>query len=152
MNPFGMFANHILVAALSAWFIAQSGKVPIHYLNTGQWDWKILLYIRPGGMPSAHAALVSAAAHGVGLYIGYNTAAFAVAFILAMIVIYDAIGVRFHSGRHAKFINILTGTLQFGHPLRSEPLREVLGHTPREALAGALLGVGVAQFVWFIWR
>jgi len=69
------------------------------------------LYIRPGGMPSAHAAMVSAAAHGVGLYIGYNTAAFATAFILALIVIYDAINVRFHSGRHARSINILTGTL-----------------------------------------
>jgi hypothetical protein len=152
MNPFGMFVNHILVVALSAWFIAQCGKVLIYYLKTRKWDWSILYYIRPGGMPSAHAAMVSAAAHGVGLYIGYNTAAFAVAFILAMIVIYDAIGVRFHSGRHARSINILTGTLHYGHPLRNEPLREVLGHTPREALAGLLLGVAVAQVVWFVWR
>jgi acid phosphatase family membrane protein YuiD len=103
-------------------------------------------------MPSAHAAMVSAAAHGVGLYIGYNTAAFAIAFILALIVIYDAIGVRFHSGRHARSINILTGILHYGHPLRSEPLQEVLGHTPREAMTGALLGVSIAQAVWFIWR
>lgn len=152
MNPFGMFTNNILVAALSAWLIAQSSKVPIHYLKTRKWDWSIFLYIRPGGMPSAHAAMVSAAAHGIGLYIGYNTAAFATAFILALIVIYDAINVRFHSGRHARSINILTSTLHFGHPLRNKPLREVLGHTPREALVGALLGVSIAQAVWFIWR
>ena len=145
MKLLGMFSNNVLVAALSAWWIAQSAKVPLHYLKTRKWDWFLLIRLRPGGMPSAHSALVAAAAHAVGLYIGYNTPTFAMAFILAIIVIYDAVGVRLQAGHHARIINIM-------NPLRREPFQEVLGHTPREAFAGVLLGIVTAQFVWFVWR
>ena len=145
MNLLGVFSNNILVAALSAWWIAQSAKVPLHYLKTHKWDWSLLFRLLPGGMPSAHSALVTAAAHAVGLYIGYNTPTFATAFVLAVIVIYDARGVWLQAGKHARIINLMT-------PERYEPLQEVLGHTPSEAFFGVVVGIATAQLVWFIWR
>ena len=145
MNPLGVFSNNILVAALSAWWLSQSAKVPLTYFKTRRWDWSLLFRISPGGMPSAHSAMVAAAAHAVGLYIGYNTATFATAFVLAVIVIYDARGVRLQAGKHARIINLMT-------PERDEPLQEVIGHTPKEAFVGVLVGIATAQFVWFVRR
>ncbi len=145
MNPSGLLTNNILVTALSAWLVAQSVKVPLHYFKTRAWTWSLLFRIRPGGMPSAHAALVTAAAHAVGLHVGYNTPMFAMAFVLAMIVIYDATSVRLQAGHHARIINLMT-------PERDEPLQEVLGHTPKEAIAGLAIGIATAQTIWFVWR
>jgi uncharacterized protein len=150
MNILGIFSNQVLIAALVGWGIAQIIKVPYHYLKKHEWDWALLLHV--GGMPSSHSALVAGAAHAIGLYIGFNTPDFALAFILAMIVIYDATGIRRQAGKHAAIINQLVNDLVAGHPLREEQLREVLGHTPLEAVAGTILGIIATQIVWFIWR
>lgn len=150
MNLLTIFSNHILVAAFIGWGIAQTIKVPLHYLTTHKWNWVLLL--RTGGMPSSHSALVAGAAHAIGLYLGYETPIFALAFILAMIVIYDATGIRRQAGRHAKIINTMIDDLAHGHPLRDVQLREVLGHTPLEAVAGTLLGIVTAQVVWWVWK
>jgi len=69
-----------------------------------------------------------------------------------MIVVYDATGIRRQAGMQAQKINILVDELLSGHPVSDKQLREVLGHTPLEALGGVLLGVVVAQLFWFIWR
>jgi acid phosphatase family membrane protein YuiD len=143
-----IFANPILLAALAAWSLAQIIKVPLEYLQTRRWNWSLLL--RAGGMPSSHSALVAAAAHSTGLHVGFDSAAFALAFVLAMIVIYDATGIRRQAGKHAEIINTMIKDLVEGHPLREEQLREVLGHTPLEALGGTLLGVLIAQVGWMV--
>jgi acid phosphatase family membrane protein YuiD len=142
------FANPVLIPALIAWSLAQIIKVPLEYLQTRRWNWSLLL--RAGGMPSSHSALVAALAHGVGLHEGFDSALFAMAFALAMIVIYDATGIRRQAGKHAEIINAMIQDLVEGHPLREEQLREVLGHTPLEALGGTLLGVLVAQVGWMV--
>jgi len=80
----------------------------------------------------------------VGLQEGFNTPAFAVAFVVAMIVVYDATGVRRAAGDHARVINLMIDELLTGHPLAEKELKEVLGHTPREVLGGILLGVLIA--------
>lgn len=103
-------------------------------------------------MPSSHSALVAAAAHAIGLYWGFGSPFFALAFVLAMIVVYDATGIRRQAGRHARIINQMILDLASGHPLKEEQLREVLGHTPLEALVGTLLGIAVAQIMWIFWR
>ncbi len=143
-----IFTNRVLIEALAAWSIAQIVKVPLEYLQTRRWNWSLLL--RAGGMPSSHSALVAALAHGIGLHNGFNTPLFAMAFALAMIVIYDATGIRRQAGKHAEIINTMIQDLVEGHPLHEEQLREVLGHTPLEALAGTLLGILVAQLGWMI--
>jgi acid phosphatase family membrane protein YuiD len=68
---------------------------------------------------------------------------------IAVIVIYDATGIRRQAGKHAEIINAMVRDLASGHPLREEQLREVLGHTPLEALGGMLLGLVVSQLLWF---
>jgi hypothetical protein len=150
MNAPEIFRNLPLMVALIAWIIAQIVKLPLTFLSTGRWNWALLA--SPGGMPSSHSALVAGAAEMIGLMEGFDSPIFAVAFVVAMVVIYDATGIRRQAGRHARIINKMILDMQSGHPLKQEQLREVLGHTPLEALAGTLLGIVVAQVAWFIVR
>ncbi len=143
MEPLAIFRNAPLIAALLAWGIAQAAKMPIEYARNRRWNWALLF--RAGGMPSSHSALVTAATHGIGLAVGFDTPIFALSVVLAMIVIYDATGIRRQAGRHAEMINAMIQELVEGHPLHQEQLREVLGHSPLEALVGLLLGLAVAQ-------
>ena len=140
-----LLANRVLQAALLAWFLAQIIKLPLNYLFHHEWNWALLL--SAGGMPSSHSALVTGAFMAVGLQEGFNTPLFAVAFVLAMIVVYDATGVRRAAGDQARVINLMIDELLTGHPLAEKELKEVLGHTPREVLAGILLGVVIAFLV-----
>jgi acid phosphatase family membrane protein YuiD len=135
----------VLVAAIAAWMLAQIFKVPFQYLREGHLDWTVL--VRPGGMPSSHSALITAGAHGVGLTAGFDSPVFALGVVIAMIVIYDATGVRRQAGRHAEVINTIIRNLFEGHQLSQDELREVLGHSPIEALVGLLLGLTVAQIL-----
>jgi acid phosphatase family membrane protein YuiD len=151
MKDIPLFSNPVLWVALSAWALAQLIKVPLHYIQTRKWDWTLLL--RAGGMPSSHSALVAATAHGIGLHLGYDTPLFAVAAILAVIVIYDATGIRRQAGKHAELINTIVQDLGSGKPHwqeAQEKLKEVLGHTPFEALAGTILGIITAQLAWWM--
>ena len=136
------------MAALTAWAIAQIIKVPLEFLRTKRWNWSLLL--RAGGMPSSHTALVAGITHGIGLYSGFDSPLFGLAFTVAMVVIYDATGIRRQAGKHARIINQMVNDLASGHPLKQEQLREVLGHTPMEAVMGTILGIIVAQLAWFI--
>ena len=144
-----IFHNYVLISALIAWGIAQTIKVPIEYLRTHKWNWALL--IQAGGMPSSHSALVVGVAHGIGLSVGFDSALFALAFAVVMVVIYDATGIRRQAGIHAERINAMINDLAAGHPLKGEQLREVLGHTPLEALGGIILGIMVAQICWLLW-
>jgi len=137
------------LAGLIAWGIAQALKVPLEYLRTRTWNWSLLL--RAGGMPSSHTALITGVAHAIGLFQGFASPLFALAATIAIIVIYDATGIRRQAGKHAELINAMINDLASGHPLKGEQLREVLGHTPLEALAGFLLGLVTAQIIWLIY-
>lgn len=151
MNPANLFSNHVLIAAISAWGLAQVLKIPIHYFRTGERDWSLLL--RAGGMPSSHSALVTGTAHGIGLAQGFNSPLFALAVAFAMVVIYDATGIRRQAGRHAEIINAMVNDLLEGHPEHgSEKLKEVLGHSPGEAVVGILMGIIIPQvyFMFFV--
>ena len=148
--PFlNIFTNQVLIAALLAWSIAQVIKVPLEFFNTGKWNWVLLF--RAGGMPSSHSALVAGATHAIGLYTGFNSPLFALGFVVSMIVIYDATGIRRQAGKHAEIINQMITDLTSGHPLKEETLREVLGHTPLQAFMGTLLGIACGQIIWWLW-
>jgi acid phosphatase family membrane protein YuiD len=149
MNLSGLFYNQVLISALAAWSLAQLIKVPLEYFQTRRWNWALLL--RAGGMPSSHSALVASVTHAIGLHIGFDTPLYAIAFVLSMIVIYDATGIRRQAGKHAEIINTMIADLASGHPLKEEQLREVLGHTPLEALGGTLLGLFTAQLAYWAW-
>lgn len=149
MNLLGLFSNPVLIAGIVAWSLAQLVKVPWSFLTTRRWDWSLLL--RAGGMPSSHSALVASIAHATGLFIGFDSPVFAVALGVAIIVIYDATGIRRQAGLHAEIINAMIQDLARGHPLKGQELIELLGHTPLEAFAGMALGIIVAQIIWLVW-
>jgi len=150
MNLQAIFQNYVLISALSAWGIAQIIKLPLDYFFTKRWNWALLISV--GGMPSSHSALVTATAFSVGLYAGFDTEIFALAVALSMVVIYDATGIRRQAGIHAQTINKLVDQLLKGHLAPEKQLREVLGHTPLEALGGVILGLIVPILFWLMWR
>jgi len=141
--------NPVLLAALTAWLIAQVLKVMIEFIKFRKWNWAVVF--QAGGMPSSHSAMVSATALSIGLIKGFDTAVFAVAAIFAMIVIYDATGVRRESGRQAVLINSIIEEFSKGKIPPQEKLKEVLGHTPGEAILGTLLGLSIGFVVAFFW-
>lgn len=143
-----LISNRILISALAAWWLAQALKVPIEYWMTRRWNWA--LWFSAGGMPSSHTALVMATMLAIGLYSGFDTPTFALSVVLAMIVTYDATGVRREAGMHAQKINLLINELFSGHPITEESLKEVLGHTPRQVLAGMLLGFAITLLIWVL--
>lgn len=93
-----------------------------------------------GGMPSSHSALVTALAASVGMHAGFGSPVFAASAVLALVVMYDAAGVRQAAGKQAQKINAIVEELLNGHPLNEEQLRELLGHTPLQVLVGGLVG------------
>ena len=137
--------NPVLFSALTAWLIAQVLKVIIELITKRSVNWALLF--QAGGMPSSHSALVSAAALSAGLVYGFDTSVFSIAAVLAMIVIYDATGVRRESGRQAVLINSIIEELSKGKIPPQDKLKEVLGHTPGEALMGTLLGLSIGFVV-----
>jgi acid phosphatase family membrane protein YuiD len=144
----GMFANRVLICVLAAWASAQIVKVPLEYLRTRKWQWGWLL--TTGGLPSSHSALIVSAANSIGLFFGFDTPLFALAVAMAMIVTYDAAGVRRQAGIHAERINLLFDQLLKGHMWNDEELREVLGHTPFEVAGGVLWGLLISTAVWTV--
>ena len=135
--------NHILIIALFACLIAQLLKAIISVVQHGKIDFRAM--IGTGGMPSAHSALVTALAMGVGQTAGWASGEFAIAFCFAIIVMYDAAGVRQAAGKQARILNQILDELFHEHPTFNEDrLKELLGHTPVQVIAGSLLGVAVS--------
>jgi uncharacterized protein len=138
----GIITNRCLMAGFIAWLAAQLIKFPLEYLLHHEWNWHLL--ISAGGMPSSHSALVTGTTVAIGLTEGFNSPLFALALVLSAIVVYDATGVRRQAGDQARVLNLMIEELLTGHPLAEKELKEVLGHTPREVVAGTALGIIVA--------
>ncbi len=135
--------NHILIIALFACLLAQVLKAIVSVVQHGKIDFRAM--IGTGGMPSAHSALVTALAMGVGQTAGWASGEFAIAFCFAIIVMYDAAGVRQAAGKQARILNQILDELFHEHPTFNEDrLKELLGHTPVQVIAGSLLGVAVS--------
>ena len=143
--------NRILMVALLACVSAQGLKLVIDLISTRRLN--ITYLLSPGGMPSAHSALVGALATSVGSLKGWSSAEFAIACLFAIIVMYDAAGVRQAAGKQAKILNQIVDELfQEKHHLNEERLKELLGHTPFQVLVGLSLGISIAmvcsKYVW----
>nr|VDD63722.1 unnamed protein product [Brassica oleracea] len=146
---FSIFTNYPLISAVLAFTIAQLIKFFTTWYKEKRWDLKRL--VGSGGMPSSHSATVTALAMAVGLQEGFGGSHFAIAFILTSIVMYDATGVRLHAGRQAEVLNQIVYELPAEHPLaESLPLRELLGHTPPQVVAGGVLGTATACFGYLV--
>lgn len=140
-----LWANVILRASIAAWALAQVIKFVLVLCTKRRVDMARL--VASGGMPSSHTAFVSALAMGTGRVVGFATPLFAVAVVFASIVVHDATGVRRAVGEQAEVLNRIIDDLYRGSGIRPERLRELLGHTAVEALAGAALGIVTAAFL-----
>jgi len=148
-----LFQNYPLWAALTGIGLAQFIKIPLHYFTHRTWNWGLLF--STGGMPSSHSAAVTALATAVGFSEGFSSTYFAIATVFAIIVMFDAAGVRRHAGNHAVLLNILLEEFnllkkEFKHlrikaeQEKREKLKELLGHQPIEVFIGAWLGILIA--------
>lgn len=139
-----LLRNKVLMSALAAWTMAQVTKI-IRDVSRGTFRWDRLT--GAGGMPSAHTAMVVATAVSSGFTAGFDSPFFAIAFVMSGIVMYDAAGVRRHAGRHARALNRIIFEMKAEHPLKKLRLKELIGHSPLEVLAGAVQGLFVGWFV-----
>ena len=135
------FFNSILFTAFLGWFIAQLLKMIFVLMHDRKLDWTRM--IGSGGMPSSHSAFVTSLAMSVGLKDGFYSTTFAIAVVFAMVVMYDAAGIRRAAGQQAQILNRLIEQWN-NSETREKQLKELLGHTPVEVFAGAVLGVIIA--------
>lgn len=132
-------SNADLWAALGAWFVAQIIKAVRSFAVTRKLNLNYL--VSSGGMPSSHSALVTGLATAVARTAGLQSSAFAVAAILAGVVMYDAAGVRLAVSRQARVLNLMLDDFFHDRGISEQRLHELIGHTPVQVFAGALIGV-----------
>jgi acid phosphatase family membrane protein YuiD len=138
-------SNHIITTVIVAWIAAQGLKMPIEYFRFGKID-MTRFFFGAGGMPSSHSALVTSACVAVYKMCGGASAQFGIMLVLALIVMYDASGVRRAAGEQAKVLNKILE--DWSNPALFETkLKELLGHTPLEVFAGAVVGL-IIGILW----
>jgi acid phosphatase family membrane protein YuiD len=143
-----LLSNRTLWIPVSIAFFVQFFKFVWEWGHTGKPDLRILS--RSGGMPSSHTAMVVSLATVLGIDYGLDSSLFAMGVVLAVIVMYDATGVRQQSGKHAKVLNQILRELFSGQPISEEELKELLGHTGFEVVMGALLAVVYSSLVMLL--
>lgn len=129
---------------MAAWIVAQTLKVFLAARRQKRFDFR--WFLGTGGMPSSHSAGVSALAAGVGLQSGFHTPGFALALMFALVTMFDAQGVRRAAGKQAVVLNKIIDEMYLKGVISEERLKELLGHTPIEVVAGAAVGALLA--VW----
>ena len=135
--------TEVIIAAFTSAFAAQLFKFFLHLFKDKRPDFKWLF--QTGGMPSSHSSAMSALASSVGFIEGTQSVAFSIALGIAVVVMYDAAGLRQAAGRMARILNRMTEDFYAHHPENiPDRIRELLGHTPLEVFIGALFGVFVS--------
>ena len=147
---YDLLTNRFLITSISSWFIAQFVKTVIHAVVNRELDMTRLF--GDGGMPSGHSATVTSLATMSALVYGTGSFQFAVAGILAIIVCHDATGVRRETGKQAVLLNELIKAFEVlsTEKLPEVKLKEFVGHTPVQVLAGITVGVANAFFMYYV--
>ena len=139
-----LFSNKVFVCAIAGWLVAQILKTLIHMFFTKKFVAERL--VGSGGMPSSHSSTVCALATSSGILYGPSSFEFAISLIVAIIVMYDAMGVRRETGIQARILNeMLEVFADMGSDMSpQDKLKEFVGHTPLQVVIGAILGIGIA--------
>ncbi|MEG0215582.1 MAG: divergent PAP2 family protein [Hungatella sp.] len=137
-------SNQVLVSSAIGWVVAQVLKTLIDFSLNRSFSAERL--VGSGGMPSSHSSTVCALLVSSGICYGVSSFEFAVSFVLASVVMYDAIGVRQETGKQAKLLNMIMdqNILKMDNLEFQKRLKEFVGHTPLQVFAGAILGIGLA--------
>jgi len=141
-----IFRNKVLMTTLSAWIIAQGLKVILGIIRQKKLDFR--LFIGTGGMPSSHVAGATCLSTAIGLEYGFDSVHFALAASFAIVVMFDAQGVRRATGRQARILNKITEDIYWQGKVQERRLRELIGHTPVEVIAGSILGILIALIAY----
>jgi len=136
-----IFNNRVLITTLLAWLVAQSIKVMLGVIQKKKFDFR--WFIGTGGMPSSHVSGATALAWSSGMEYGFDSIFFALAAAFAIVVIFDAQGVRRATGKQAHILNKVMDDIYFKGRIQDERLRELIGHTPLEVFGGILLGIAI---------
>lgn len=146
MNELGaIVTNKYIYVPLLVWFFIQLFKVIWDLVETRKFNFKRIL--GAGGMPSSHSAVVMCLSVMVGKEYGFGSSVFALALIFAIVVMYDAAGVRRAAGKQAALLNKIVDTPGLSIPQVQERLVEVLGHTPTQVFVGAIIGIIVGLII-----
>ncbi len=141
-----LLRNDMLMCSVIAYFAAQFFKLFTVLYKEKRLDFRYL--VSSGGMPSSHASSVSALAFSCARVYGVGSSAFAICFVLAGVVLYDATGVRRAAGEHAKVLNHIVKDLFSGKPeYQEKALKELIGHTPLQVVVGSVLGILIGLFM-----
>lgn len=137
-----LFKNKILLTTIFAWVIAQIIKVSIGVVREKKFNFR--WFLGTGGMPSSHVAGASCLATSTGLKYGFDSIYFAICATFALVVMFDAQGVRRATGRQARILNKIMEDIYWQGKVQEGRLRELIGHTPIEIIVGFLLGIVIA--------
>jgi uncharacterized protein len=141
--------NFTFVAVVVSWFLAQTIKVVIYWVQEKKFN--LWHFFEAGGMPSAHSASVTACTLAVGLSTGWGTPLFTACLVYALIVMYDATGVRRAAGKQAEILNKIVEDIYSTGRIKIEKLKEILGHDPIEVVCGAGLAVVMTYVVYYVY-
>jgi uncharacterized protein len=143
MQDFGtILDNRVLLVAILACLMAQGLKLAVELIKNGKVTLRHL--VTAGGMPSAHSALVGALATAIGETAGWSSSEFAIACLFAVIVMYDAAGIRQAAGKQARILNQMIDEFFREKEFPEERLKELLGHTPFQVFVGLALGISIS--------
>ncbi len=134
-----------IAAVVLSWFLSQLAKVVRGMKREKRFNFRWLF--DTGGMPSSHSASVASLATVVGLYYGFHSIPALMAFVYSIVIMFDAAGVRRNVGRQASILNKMMSDLEQKGHLGETRLKELLGHTPTEVFAGALIGISLAMLI-----
>lgn len=142
-----LLSNEVLVSAVIGWTVAQVLKTMIDFALNRNFSAERL--VGAGGMPSSHSATVCGLTTSAALVYGVSSFEFAICFVLASVVMYDAIGVRQETGKQARLLNMIMeqNIFKLDNAHIQQNLKELVGHTPLQVFAGAILGIVIALVV-----
>lgn len=144
-SVFLVFQNKVFIATLLGWVAAQSIKIAINSIKEKRFNFRWV--IGTGGMPSAHSSGVMSLATAVGIQQGFDSAIFIVTLVFAVVIAFDAQGVRRATGQQAEILNKILDDIYWRRKIQEDRLKELIGHTPFEVFVGSLIGILVATLV-----
>lgn len=142
--------NYIAEISFVSLAIAQLSKLFTKYFVKGEWDFPVVF--STGGMPSSHTSLVTTLTTSIGLIYGFRNIEFAISLVFSLVIIHDAMGIRYEAGKHASVLNKIAKdiqsiiTLEEGYDVK---FKELLGHHPIEVFGGFVLGIVIALIGYY---
>ncbi|MDP3787412.1 MAG: divergent PAP2 family protein [Candidatus Omnitrophota bacterium] len=144
-SVFSILQNKVFLATLIAWVAAQTIKILINSAKEKRFNFRWL--VSTGGMPSAHSAGVMSLATAVGIQEGFDSTVFIATLMFALVIAFDAQGVRRATGQQAEILNKILEDIYWRRKIQEDRLKELIGHTPFEVLVGSVIGIVIATLV-----